>query len=58
MEVGTQGAEFRPDSGIWGYSKVITVIPKDDGLMDLWIAGLLGLSSGKTTDAGFKKKSE
>jgi hypothetical protein len=30
-----------------------TVIPQDDGLMDLWIAGLLGLSSRKTIDTGF-----
>jgi hypothetical protein len=30
-----------------------TVIPQDDGLMDLWIAGLLGLSSRKTIDARF-----
>jgi hypothetical protein len=28
-------------------------IPQDDGLMDLWIAGLLGLSSRKTIDTGF-----
>jgi hypothetical protein len=31
----------------------ITVIPQDDGLMDLWIAGLLGLSSRKNIDTGF-----
>jgi hypothetical protein len=31
----------------------ISVIPQDDRLMDLWIAGLLGLSSRKTIDAGF-----
>jgi hypothetical protein len=29
------------------------VIPQDDGLMDLWIAGLLVLISRKTIDAGF-----
>jgi hypothetical protein len=33
--------------------KYTTVIPQDDGLMDLWIAGLLGLSSRKTLDTGF-----
>jgi hypothetical protein len=31
----------------------LPVIPQDDGLMDLWIAGLLGLSSRKTIDLGF-----
>ncbi len=30
-----------------------TGIPQDDGLMDLWIAGLLVLSSRKAIDAGF-----
>jgi hypothetical protein len=30
-----------------------TVIPQEDGLMDLWIAGLLGLSSRKTIDTEF-----
>jgi hypothetical protein len=39
---------FMPD-----LSNVNTVIPQDDGLMDLWIAGLLGLSSRKTIDTGF-----
>jgi hypothetical protein len=32
---------------------LITVIPQDDGLMDFWISGLLGLSSKKTIDSGF-----
>jgi hypothetical protein len=33
--------------------KRIRVIPQDDGLMDLWIAGLLGLSSRKSIEIGF-----
>jgi hypothetical protein len=33
--------------------KIVTVIPQDDGLMDFWIGGLLGLSSRKTIDTGF-----
>ncbi len=32
------------------YWIVFTVIPQDDGLMDLWIAGLLGLNSKESIE--------
>jgi hypothetical protein len=34
------------------------VIPEDDGGLDYWIAGLLGLSSRKTLEAGFQGKNQ
>jgi hypothetical protein len=33
--------------------QIFTVIPQDDGLMDFWISGLLGLSSRESIDAEF-----
>jgi hypothetical protein len=37
---------------IWKF----TVIPQNDGLMDFWISGLLGLSSRRIKNAGVQEK--